>query len=83
MTKCKHCDSSSLEYKIDFEHEDVFTNKIIVDDGYLCSDCGCFHYKENKGISYEYEVSTMETFKEKKINYVTDYDKKLMEKTTC
>jgi hypothetical protein len=53
--KCKNCESENVAYvtgyaHLDFDNEDV----MLVENGYLCTDCECFHAED--GSSYEYYI---------------------------
>lgn len=47
-SKCIVCKSEKVEYVENYETFNPETEEQELVDGVLCSDCGCFHEKNNK-----------------------------------
>ena len=52
MNQFKNCGSKDIAYCINAEHLDFETNEIVRDDGWVCSECQCFHI--HTGEQFEY-----------------------------
>ena len=63
MNQCKNCGSADITYVTNYEHLDFESECSVFDDGYECSECGCFHMEDG---SFEYYANYSEP---NKVNY--------------
>ena len=66
MNQCKRCNSNSLTYITDYEHLDNNAEALILDNGWICDECGCFHVDNEIETTWEWIC--------KPISYVVNYN---------
>jgi len=54
VDECMNCRSRLI---LVVEKELEFDGKTTKHSGYVCSDCGCFHYMDGEDVVYEYTYS--------------------------
>ena len=69
MKQCRRCDSKDITYVTDYEHLEFSSGAYIKDNGWLCSDCECFHIETDDYISFEFAIEDKETSNVTKTNY--------------